>query len=342
MQMALQLAAEAAASGEVPVGAVVVQGGTVIGSGRNSPIHSSDPSAHAEMVALRAAAKAMGNYRLDDCTLYVSLEPCAMCSGAMLHSRLRRVVFGAPDPKTGCAGSVLNLFGHPQLNHQTQVDGGLLQDQSRLLMQTFFQHRREQQREMAVPLREDALRTSDRYFKNLQGVHWAAHYVSDLPALAGLRMHWVDEGAPNTENVYVCLHPIPGWSYCYHHAMADWLGQGRRVLVPDLIGFGRSDKPKREDAHTLEFHTQYLCEWLERLHLRHVTWVVAQADHPLLHRLITHACACHHDVLVHPEIALVANETDDSAVNAPYPDPGHRAGERAFASKRMQCLPEEP
>jgi tRNA(adenine34) deaminase len=120
MRLALAEALAAATAGEVPVGAVVVKDGVVIGTGRNAPIGLHDPSAHAEIVALRAAARHLGNYRLEGCTLYVTLEPCAMCSGAMLHARLERVVFGAPDPKTGAAGSVLNLFGEPKLNHQTR------------------------------------------------------------------------------------------------------------------------------------------------------------------------------------------------------------------------------
>eukprot|EP01036_Dinobryon_divergens_P004771 gene4771-6330_t len=110
MQLALAQAALAAQAGEVPVGAVVVQGGLVIATGRNAPIEGHDPTAHAEIAALRAAAKVLGNYRLPDCTLYVTLEPCAMCSGAMLHARLKRVVFGATDPRTGAAGSVINVF----------------------------------------------------------------------------------------------------------------------------------------------------------------------------------------------------------------------------------------
>jgi tRNA(adenine34) deaminase len=114
MGLALEQARQAAAAGEVPVGAVVVKDGQVIATGRNAPIASHDPTAHAEVVALREAARLLGNYRLDGCTLYVTLEPCAMCSGAMLHARVDRVVFGAADPRTGVAGSVLNLFGHTQ------------------------------------------------------------------------------------------------------------------------------------------------------------------------------------------------------------------------------------
>jgi tRNA(adenine34) deaminase len=146
MLLALAQAALAAQAGEVPVGAVVVQGGQVIATGRNAPIEGHDPTAHAEIAALRAAAKVLGNYRLPDCTLYVTLEPCAMCSGAMLHARLKRVVFGAPDPKTGAAGSVINLFDQPQLNHQTAVHGGVLAGESAALLKTFFSQRREEKR----------------------------------------------------------------------------------------------------------------------------------------------------------------------------------------------------
>jgi tRNA(adenine34) deaminase len=146
MQLALANAVQAAQVGEVPVGAVVVLNGKVIATGRNAPIDSHDPTAHAEIIALRAAAKALGNYRLPDCELYVTLEPCAMCSGAMLHARLKRVVFGAPDPKTGAAGSVINLFDQPQLNHQTALLGGVRADEAAGLLKDFFGQRRLEKR----------------------------------------------------------------------------------------------------------------------------------------------------------------------------------------------------
>ena len=144
MALALAEARLAAAAGEVPVGAVIVQAGVVIATGRNAPIEGRDPTAHAEIVALRAAAQVLGNYRLEDCTLYVTLEPCAMCSGAMLHARLARVVFGATEAKTGAAGSVVNLFAQPQLNHQTSVQGGVLATQASALLHDFFSQRRAQ------------------------------------------------------------------------------------------------------------------------------------------------------------------------------------------------------
>ena len=129
MQIALSLAAEAAAQGEVPVGAIVVKDGVIIGRGSNAPISQHDPSAHAEIQALRAAAKTLGNYRLVDCTLYVTLEPCAMCAGAIQHARIARLVFGASDPKTGACGSVIDLMAEQKLNHHTEVSGGLLADE---------------------------------------------------------------------------------------------------------------------------------------------------------------------------------------------------------------------
>ena len=146
MQLALASAIQAAREGEVPVGAVVVLGGEVIATGRNAPIDGHDPTAHAEIMALRAAAKVLGNYRLPECELYVTLEPCAMCSGAMLHARLKRVVFGALDPKTGTAGSVINLFDQPQLNHQTALLGGVLANDAAALLREFFSQRRLQKR----------------------------------------------------------------------------------------------------------------------------------------------------------------------------------------------------
>jgi tRNA(adenine34) deaminase len=336
MQMALQLAAEASAAGEVPVGAVVVQGGVVIGSGRNSPIQSCDPSSHAEIVALRAAASTMGNYRLDDCTLYVTLEPCAMCSGAMLHSRLKRVVFGASDPKTGCAGSVLNVFAQPQLNHQTEVEGGVLAEQASAVLQNFFRQKRNLRRELALPLREDALRTPDRCFDNLPGHPWAPHFVNDLPSLAGLRLHYVDEGPRDNSSVHLCLHPIPGWSYSCRQWIYDWSGQGMRVLAPDLIGFGKSDKPKREDAHSSEFHCRYLREWLERLDLRNVTLVVSCTEHPLAQALITQAADRIDGLVIQPMQIAPSNDAENLVEQAPFPDAGYRAAERAFLSHRMR------
>ncbi|HEV2611248.1 MAG TPA: tRNA adenosine(34) deaminase TadA [Noviherbaspirillum sp.] len=144
MRQALDQARNAWALGEVPVGAVVVKDGEVIATGFNQPIGTHDPTAHAEVVALRAAATLLGNYRLPGCVLYVTLEPCAMCSGAMMHARLAQVVYGAADPKTGVCGSVLNLFEQEKLNHHTEVVGGVLEDECSALLKSFFTERRRQ------------------------------------------------------------------------------------------------------------------------------------------------------------------------------------------------------
>ena len=143
MREALQLAGQAATGGEVPVGAVVVAEGEVIGRGFNAPISTRDPTAHAEIRALREAATAVGNYRLSGATLYVTLEPCVMCAGAMIHARLSRVVFGAPDPKTGACGSVINIFAEARLNHHAEVEGGMMAEDCGALLRSFFQSRRE-------------------------------------------------------------------------------------------------------------------------------------------------------------------------------------------------------
>lgn len=142
MRMALELGAEAAAMGEVPVGAVVVCHDEVVGRGFNAPISLRDPTAHAEIRALRAAASTLGNYRLVDCVLYVTLEPCAMCAGAIQHARIARLVYGARDAKTGACGSVVDLFGEPRLNHHTEVHGGVLAADSAELLRSFFAARR--------------------------------------------------------------------------------------------------------------------------------------------------------------------------------------------------------
>ena len=142
MRAALELAQQARDAGEVPVGAVVVQDGAIIGRGYNHPISAADPTAHAEVMALRDAARHLGNYRLTNCTLYVTLEPCAMCVGAIFHARLARLVYAAPDPKTGACGSVIDLPAETRLNHHALVTGGVLAAEAGALLKQFFAERR--------------------------------------------------------------------------------------------------------------------------------------------------------------------------------------------------------
>lgn len=364
MRLALEQAQQAEAEGEVPVGAVVVHQGRVIGIGRNSPVARTDPTAHAEIVALRQASQALGNYRLDDCELFVTLEPCAMCCGAMLHARLKRVVFGASDPKTGAAGSVVDLFAQPRLNHQTQVLGGVLGDECGALLTAFFRGRRQEARANGAPLRDDALRTPPERFDNLPGYPWATRYVHDLPALAGLRMHYLDEGPADAPRTWLCLHGNPAWSYLYRKMIPVFLETGDRVVAPDLVGFGKSDKPKKEAAHSFSWHRQVLLEFVERLDLRNVVLVVQDwggllgltlpmaaperyagllvmntalgtGDAPLPPGFLAWREMC----AKNPEFDVArlfargnAHMTPEecAAYSAPFPDRGHRAALRAF------------
>lgn len=142
MGAALDEARAAALAGEVPIGAVAVRDGAIVARGQNRVLRDCDPTAHAEMVAMRAAAQAIGNYRLLDCELYVTLEPCAMCAGAMIHARLGRLIYGAADPKAGAAGSVLEVLNHPRLNHKMPVTAGVLAEDCRELLREFFRERR--------------------------------------------------------------------------------------------------------------------------------------------------------------------------------------------------------
>ncbi|WP_010106363.1 tRNA adenosine(34) deaminase TadA [Verminephrobacter aporrectodeae] len=366
MRLALAQAEDAARAGEVPVGAVVVKDGRVLASGRNAPRQSHDPTAHAEIVALRAAARQLGNYRLDGCSLYVTLEPCAMCSGAMLHARLARLVYGAPDPRTGAAGSVLDLFGQAALNHRTQVQGGVLADACGHALRAFFQRRRGQQRAQH-PLRDDALRTPDAAFADLPGYPWAPHYLSDLPGLAGLRMHYLDEGPRDAPRTWLCLHGNPSWSYLYRRMLPVFLAAGDRVLAPDLIGFGKSDKPKKDSAHRFEWHRQLLLEWMARLDLRRMVLVVqgwggilgltlpmamperfagllamntllATGDAPLPPGFGPWRALCRDRPLYGVGRLLTRGNphlsaAECAAYDAPFPDRGHRAALRAFPER---------
>jgi tRNA(adenine34) deaminase len=364
MRLALEEARAAAAEGEVPVGAVVVREGQVVGRGRNGPVGHGDPTSHAEILALREAAKAVGNYRLDGCDLYVTLEPCAMCSGAMLHARLGRVVFGAADPKTGAAGSVIDLFAERRLNHRTAVQGGVLAHECGAVLGEFFQSRREEARMNATPLREDALRTPEARFENLPGYPWKPHYVSDLPALRGLRMHYLDEGAADAPRTWLCLHGNPSWSYIYRKMIPVFLEAGDRVVAPDFPGFGRSDKPKKDSAHAFTWHRQVLLEFVERLDLRRIVLVVQDWGGLLGLTLPMEAPERYEGLLVmntalgtgdapltpgflawremcakNPEFDVARlfargnpqmSGEECAAYNAPFPDRGHRAALRVF------------
>ncbi len=342
MGLALAQARLAAAMGEVPVGAVLVRPGAhgaadaVLAQAHNQPIARHDPTAHAEMLALRQAAAALGNYRLDGCELYVTLEPCPMCAQALLHARVARVVYGAREPKTGAHGSVIDVLGHPSLNHHTQVESGLMADECAAVMQRFFAEQRSKAKLLAVPLRDDALRTPDAAFEALWNLcpDWRDHqrWTCDGEALAGLRLHWLDlpplSPSPSPPSVAVALHGPGAWWPEWRDWAQAQQAQGKRVLLPDLIGFGQSDKPKKPRWHTVARHADVLAQWLrgqgvESFHL------VAPPEQAAVVQALQQRWG-HHSLSV--EIQTSTGWVDGPAGWAgwPYPDAGHQAARKAW------------
>jgi tRNA(adenine34) deaminase len=331
MDLALAQARAADAAGEVPVGAVLVCDGQVIAAGRNAPIATHDPTAHAEINALRAGAQRLGNYRLENCEMFVTLEPCSMCAGAMLQARLKRVVFGAADPKTGSAGSVTNLFAVAQLNHHTLVQGGVQAGACAELLQDFFKRQRAlqrlQKRQAGRALRDDALRTPEHCFADLPAMPAASQYVSALPALAGLRLHYLDSGATQSAQTQLCLHGPQDWCLTWRNVIRQGRADGHRVVCPDLIGFGKSDKPKKSTFHTWQIHADMVLALIELLNLQHVTLIAPDSMGGLTSLVLAGA----------PERITGARyiRPDDLTLaerEAPFPDAGHQAALRAFAA----------
>ncbi len=289
MRAALQEAERAFALGEVPVGAVVVYRGEVIGRGHNQPISSHDPSAHAEMVAIRQAALHLGNYRLPECELFITLEPCLMCSGAILQSRIARVVYAASEPKTGAAGSVCNPYLEPKLNHHTQIEQGPCADEARQLLQRFFAQQR-QQRAAKPPLYITGLlnfrdlggmKTTDgRTIKS--GLLFRAEQLAGLDAVAidelnrlGLRQIW-DFRAPQE----VVRHPDPqllGVTIQYGDVLADSAQQSALhleqlladpALLSQHLGQGRAETMMMElyrDMVRNKYSQGVMAAWLNSL-----------------------------------------------------------------------------
>ncbi|MFN4102945.1 MAG: tRNA adenosine(34) deaminase TadA [Tepidimonas sp.] len=337
MAEALALARQAADAGEVPVGAVVVHEGRIVGRGHNQPVARHDPTAHAEIVALREAARALGNYRLDGCTLYVTVEPCAMCAQAALHARLARVVYGAAEPRTGAAGSVVDLFAQPALNPHTAVASGVQAQAAAALLRTFFARRRAEQRARAEPLRQDALRVASAAFDAVwqRAAAWgvspqASHARQDLPALDGLRLHWLDLGPSDAPVPWVCLHGPLAWWPQWGPWLPARLAAGERCLVPDLIGFGQSDKPKKPAWHTPERHADVLRDWLDALAVGPCRLALAPGADWLWPALQARLGRRVQAVAAVPAADLLAPAAD--WLDAPFPDRGHRAGLQALAA----------
>lgn len=264
MSLAMEQAIEAELAGEVPVGAVVVKGGQVIAKGRNRTIEWNDPSAHAEVVALKEAARVCGTHRLSGLQLFVTLEPCAMCSGAIFHGRIERVVFGAADPKTGCAGSVLNLFAVDKLNHHAEVSGGVLSQECSDILVRFFERSRARKIASSIPLREDTLRTSESRFTGLLSSNLPSHFHLGRE---GFRLHYRDVHPAISRKTVLCLHEFPYWSEQFVSLVSKFESAGWRTICPDLIGCGLSDKPKKAAWHNDRAHARVLGDLLSHLNM---------------------------------------------------------------------------
>ena len=283
MRVALAQAQRAAQNAEVPVGAAIYQRGVLIAQAHNAPISLCDPSAHAEVLVLKEAAKVLGNYRLEDCTLYVSLEPCAMCAGAIFNARVREVVYAARDAKSGAAGSVVDLFADSRLNHQTRIRGGVLEEQSAALLQDFFQAQRRVRRQAAVRaksfLREDAVRRSLESLPCFESSTLSSSFYV-LKAVPGMRLHYL-HGEPSCSpsgKTYVCLHGANTCAAVFEPVFASLFGSGARVLAPDALGFGASDRFKKSRAYDFALLMQSLLEWLVFMDLKDVCFITHDAS----------------------------------------------------------------
>ena len=344
MQQALLQAKAAGEAGEVPVGAVMVHGGRCIAAAGNAPIARQDPTAHAEINVLRAAALKQGNYRLQGCTLYVTLEPCAMCAMALLHARVDRVVFGAYDHKTGAAGSAVDLFANKSLNHRTEITAGVLEQACAELLQQFFGGRRLEAKTHKTRLREDALRTPEMRFDTLnipQG-----QYVSSLPSLQGLRLHYhyllhsVDCACGEHQNkvTVLCIHDAHGFSQQYLDFARKQALQGVAVLMPDLIGFGRSDKPKKMQWHQSHQHAAVLNDLVKHLHIDGPLRIILPVSMGALLKPLT---GFFKQQIEHITLVRHLPELPEEVAFAPFADAGYTAGIKALQRWEL-ALPDLP
>lgn len=270
MGLALRQARLAQERGEVPVGAVLVDGaGQVLAQAGNSVIGQHDPTAHAEVLVLRQAGQAGHNYRLEHTTLYVTLEPCAMCAGALLNARVGRLVFGAAEPKTGAVQSVHSVLDDARNTHQIPHASGVLADECRALLQDFFRQRRNEHKASATPLRDDCLRPPIDGLVLPAG--WGQQFYADVcPAMLGLRIHAVDCGPVDSRSAVLFVHDWLGWSEGFAPAMHALALRGVRAVTLDLAGCGLSDKPKKAAVHNLELHTGTVWALLKRWKLERV------------------------------------------------------------------------
>jgi|GEM_PF-59284 tRNA(adenine34) deaminase len=283
MRVALEQAQVASQRGEVPVGAALYQGETLIAQAHNSPISLCDPSAHAEILVLKEAAKVLGNYRLEDCTLYVTLEPCAMCAGAIFNARVREVVYAAPDAKSGAAGSVIDLFANAQLNHHARIRGGVLKQQSVSLLQDFFKEQRRLQRlgdeQLSLFLREDAIRKPMQSMPGFHGPSCSSSHLV-LRSTPGMRLHYLQAHAKSAValKTYVCLHGVNTCSSVFDPLLQNLCESGASVLAPDMMGYGGSDRFKKSQSYDFALAMRALLEWMDAKDLQELTLITHDAS----------------------------------------------------------------
>ncbi|MGQ0710792.1 MAG: tRNA adenosine(34) deaminase TadA [Rhodoferax sp.] len=358
MGLALEQARAAQAQAEVPVGAVVVLGDTVVGTGFNRVIADHDPSAHAEIVALRAAARTLRNYRLDACEMYVTLEPCMMCRGAVQHSRIRRLVYGASDSHrldaTGqsveavdqTTGVSLQMPGAPAC----EIKAGCRRDECARLLQGFFQQRRSAQSQDKERLRDDAVRADAQARERLQAIGWTAQgqYVTPpLAALNGLRMHvWrFPPPAATPSSLLVCLHGHGVWALQFHALLQNGASDhARDMLLVDRPGHGWSDKSKKGWEHDPTIQQAAAAELLQRYPHSHIdllahdgaaalAWNLAQTDSRI--RSLTLLNPCRYGEMLPPDPSKAAAVAQGSGL--PWARITTLAGLQRWWSLRPDC-----
>lgn len=370
MRLALDQAACGERIAEVPVGAIVVKDSQVIGIGHNRSIVDSDPCGHAEIIALRHAAKFLGNYRLDECTLYVTLEPCPMCMGAVVHSRIKRLVYGAKDPKTGAAGSFIDLAGNSKLNHHCSVTGGVLAQECSNVLSRYFQKLRDENRSERSLLRQDALRLEEGVLRRLltpftESVQ--SKFSANLAHAQQLRIHYLaTTNVDESQSVIVFIHGATTWSYVYRHALSLSQQVGFSAVALDLPGHGWSDKTKRGLIESdVGYQLAILQEFIDLFGNKSIHVVAMDMACVLAMRLKQFAASKIHSItLINPCLRADYHYPDDpslqrrfpasikqfsrllihqtnhrvdvvDALLAPYPDNGHFAALVAAATKEV-------
>lgn len=282
MARAIELAHLGERAGEIPVGAVVVHDGVIIGEGHNRSIGDCDPSAHAEMVAIRAAARRIGNYRLSDCTLYVTLEPCPMCFGAVIHARIRSLYFGAYDPKGGVCGSVLDLGAIDRLNPHCRVEGGIEESKCAALLSNYFRNLRLKKREAYLAKREDALRNMEEVMGDVLVDAKPRHYDSLAPSL-GLRLTtWIHQRSQTIETAAPRIVCIPGagqWSALFSFLFSSFPTSA--IVSVDLPGHGCGDATRSGAEFSPTFQQDVLLALLDSFGSGRITFICYGAACPL-------------------------------------------------------------